>query len=148
MGKDAMVVLWTTPSRTLNPTLSSLRLNTHTPPDLVLATPNKALVLVPSPTSTMLRPPPSNLRLPLLRAQSPLPSKPINLPSKCTLVVSSLPDVDPTLTTVSSPSATVTKMELTTSSSRTPSTNAVSLNLPPTHLPELVEPRYGVVCYG
>merc|ERR1719440_1679138 len=110
----------------------------------------------------MLRPPLTNLRLPLLRAQSPFPSKPINPPSKFTPVVSSLPDVDPTLTTVSSPSATVTKMELTTSSSRTlgvlagvtqdtsrwPSTNAVSLNLPLTHLPELVEPRYGVVCYG
>merc|ERR1712167_524713 len=100
--------------------------------------------------------PPINSRLPLLRAQSPLPSKPINPPSKCTTVVSSLPDVDPTLTTVYSPSAMVTKTELTTSSSRTPgvlagvtlamlrwpSTNAVSLNLPLTHLPELFEPHY------
>merc|ERR1719420_2738767 len=62
----------------------------------------------------------TNLELPLPSDQSLLPLKPIKLPSKDTLEVSSPLDVELHSTTVSSPSDTEPSLEKTTSSSRTP----------------------------
>merc|ERR1711990_1085524 len=63
---------------------------------------------------------PPNSRLPSPKPQSPSPSRPTNLPSNSTAVVSSPPDAEANSTTVSSPSYTEPRTDKSTSSSRTP----------------------------
>merc|ERR1719396_274085 len=101
-------------------------------------------------------PPEPSSRLPSLRDQSPLPSRPTNSPSRLTTLVSSPTDAETTSTTVSSPSDTVPRTDLSTSSSRTlgvphgelldtsrsPQTSAVSPTRPPTQPSERNEVQH------
>ena len=138
----------TTPSPTLRRPHSSKSLTTHTLPETEPAKPPKPRKSEPLLDSPMLPKLLLNSRLPSTSPPSQLPSKPTKWPSKCTPQVSSPPDAEPTLTTVSSPSDMVPSTDKTTSSSRThgvhhgetkdtsesePTTFAVSSKLPHTH---------------
>merc|ERR1739838_17826 len=100
---------------------SSSSPTTPTPPETESAHTTSPRVSPPSlPTPTSKPTPLTNLRLPSTRPQSPLPSRPIKLPSNTTPRESSLRDVDNNSTTVSSPSDTEPSTEPTSYSSRTP----------------------------